>query len=83
MIVAQWLPLLVPELGAEDVQVVQWLVEPRSQVSSGDRVVELLAGGVLFHLQAEVTGILIQVDCDRGCFVRTGETLAWVEPDEE
>ncbi|MCA9052765.1 MAG: hypothetical protein KDA75_02960 [Planctomycetaceae bacterium] len=82
MSVAQWIPLLLPELGADEVQVVQWLVEVNAPVGEGDRVLELLGGGVLFHLSAETSGILIQQDCHRGCIVQTGETLGWIEPSD-
>ena len=82
MSVAQWIPLLLPELGADEIQVVQWLVEVNAPVGEGDRVLELLAGGVLFHLSADTAGTLIQQDCHRGCLVRPGETLGWIDPSD-
>jgi pyruvate/2-oxoglutarate dehydrogenase complex dihydrolipoamide acyltransferase (E2) component len=83
MAVAQWMPVVVPELGADEIEVVQWLVEIDSPVSLGDRLLELLADGVLFHLSADVSGVLMQLDCQRGGSVHAGETLGWIEPADE
>lgn len=82
MTVAQWIPIVVPELGGEPVQVVQWLVEPGTSLVAGDRLLELLTAGVLFHLSADADGVLVQQDCTRGCLVNAGETLGWIEPPE-
>lgn len=72
--------ITLPDLGAESVQIVQWLVEPAAEVLSGDRILELLADGVLFHLSADVSGRLVRQERHRGCIVKTGETLGWIEP---
>jgi len=76
---ANWASVAVPELGCGTVQVVQWLVSPGTVVAAGDRLAELLAGGVLFHLAADVDGVLVEVCRDRGAAASTGETLAWIE----
>lgn len=75
-----WIPLLLPDLGADSVQVVQWLVDTPANVVEGDRILELLADGVLFHLSTTGTGQLARQDCRRGCFVTKGETLGWIDP---
>lgn len=79
MVPENWVPIVMPDLGAAAaVQVVQWLVETPGPVMEGDRVLELLADGVLFHLSAESSGLLLQHDCRRGCLVAAGETLGWI-----
>jgi pyruvate/2-oxoglutarate dehydrogenase complex dihydrolipoamide acyltransferase (E2) component len=76
-------PLRVPDFGrlCSGPRVVQWLMEPGSPVSPGDRVVELLADGVLFHVSCDVSGVIVRIDRPRGSDVTPGETLAWVEPE--
>ena len=78
-------PLIVPRLDAEDspVRLVQWLIEESAPVSTGDRVAELLADGVLFHVSCDVSGVLVRIERHRGADVRTGETLAWIECEAE
>lgn len=83
MAVAHWVPLILPELGASEIEVVQWLVDPLTIVAEGDRVLELLADGVLFHLSADASGVLMQQDCQRGGSVAPGETLGWIEPADD
>jgi pyruvate/2-oxoglutarate dehydrogenase complex dihydrolipoamide acyltransferase (E2) component len=75
------IPVAVPELGSAGraVEVVQWLVDESRAVSVGDRIVELLADGVVFHLTSERSGRLERIERDRGAVVSAGETLAWLE----
>lgn len=70
----------VPELGAGDrpIEVVQWLVDETRMVSAGDRIVELLADGVVFHLTSDRAGLLDRIERSRGAVVQAGETLAWL-----
>ena len=82
MLPTESFPLRVPELGADQIEVVQWLVEVGSPVNEGDRVVELLASGVLFHLSADQSGVLSRQDRSRGEIVQTGEILGWIESGE-
>jgi pyruvate/2-oxoglutarate dehydrogenase complex dihydrolipoamide acyltransferase (E2) component len=78
-----WIPVLLPDLGVDDARIVQWLVAVGGPVAVGDRIAEVLAGGVLIHLAAEAPGVLQKIDCGRGCRVREGEPLAWIEPAAE
>lgn len=54
-------PLVVPECGLGDVPlaVSLWLVPAGAAVLAGDRVVELVAGGVTIDLEAPVSGRLV------------------------
>jgi pyruvate/2-oxoglutarate dehydrogenase complex dihydrolipoamide acyltransferase (E2) component len=79
MPVTQRIPVVLPDLGSQQTTIVQWLVEVPAKVTSGDRILELLADGVLFHLAAEADGWLVQQECRRGCGVTPGETLGWIE----
>jgi hypothetical protein len=56
-------------------------MDEASPVVPGDRVVELLADGVLFHVSCDVPGILLRIERPRGSEVAAGETLAWIEPE--
>ena len=54
-------PLVVPDLGLADrgLAVSLWLVPEAAAVLAGDRVVELVAGGVTIDLEAPVDGRLV------------------------
>ncbi|MFM1902540.1 MAG: hypothetical protein RLZZ440_440 [Planctomycetota bacterium] len=54
-------PLVVPDcrLGDVPLAVSLWLVPPGAAVLEGDRVVELVAGGLTIDLEAPVTGRLV------------------------
>lgn len=77
---SEWIPVLLPDLGVDEARIVQWLVAVGGPVDVGDRIAEVLAGGVLIHLAAETPGILQKIDRGRGCRVREGEPLAWIQP---
>ena len=53
-------PLIVPELGLGSMPVVVslWLVPTGAAVLAGDRVLELVAGGVTIDLEAPISGRL-------------------------
>ena len=54
-------PLVVPDVGLADrgLSVSLWLVPEAAAVLAGDRVVELVAGGVTIDLEAPVDGRLV------------------------
>ena len=77
-------PVTVPELDdrSRPLQLVQWLVDPGTRVHAGDRIAELLAAGVVFHLAAPVDGVLQQVKVRAHSPVVVGDVLAWIAADE-
>lgn len=70
--------LAVPELGLEGVplQVSLWLVPEGAAVMEGDRVVELVAGGVTIDLEAPVSGRLVAQVVDEDDSVAAGTVIA-------
>jgi pyruvate/2-oxoglutarate dehydrogenase complex dihydrolipoamide acyltransferase (E2) component len=57
-----------------------WLVPEGTDVLEGDRVVELLGGGVTIDLEAPVTGRLMRVLVDEDDVVAPGTVLAEFVP---
>ncbi len=74
-------PLIVPDFGIQDMPLVVslWLVPRGAAVMAGDRVVELLAGGVTIDLEAPVTGRLAIPHADEDEPVSVGMILAEFE----
>jgi pyruvate/2-oxoglutarate dehydrogenase complex dihydrolipoamide acyltransferase (E2) component len=72
-------PLVAPEIGIAGVSVSLWLVPEGSDVVEGDRVVELVAGGVTVDLGAPVTGRLVRQCVDEDGPVAAGTVLAEFE----
>lgn len=74
--------LVVPDLGLHDVPlaVSLWLVPVGASVSSGDRVVELVAGGTTVDLEAPVSGRLVTWLVEEDEVVTAGTVLAEFEP---
>ena len=74
--------LVVPDVGIVGVALVLslWLVPEGTDVLEGDRVVELLAGGVTIDLEAPVTGRLMRVLVDEDDAVAPGTVLAEFGP---
>lgn len=74
--------LVVPplELGGMPLSVSLWLVSEGAAVIEGDRVVELVCGGVTVDLEAPVSGRLVSqlVEEDEG--VSAGTVLAEFDP---
>ena len=54
------IPIVLPDLGAEDqpVRFAQWLVDNGDSVLEHDRVAEVLVGGILFHVTSPAEGTL-------------------------
>jgi len=78
---AERVPLVVPEfgLGAVPVVVSLWLVPPGAAVTAGDRVLELVAGGVTIDLEAPVSGRLAAHLVDEDECVAAGTHVAEIE----
>ena len=68
---------MVPEFGLDvPLAVALWLVPEGADVIEGDRVVQLVAGGVTIDLEAPVTGRLAACLVDEDEPVATGTVLA-------
>jgi pyruvate/2-oxoglutarate dehydrogenase complex dihydrolipoamide acyltransferase (E2) component len=75
---------VVPELKAgAPIRVVQWLVDPGTHVLAGDRVVELIASGIVFHVESPAEGVLEEIARGGRAEVGVGEVLGWVELQSE
>jgi pyruvate/2-oxoglutarate dehydrogenase complex dihydrolipoamide acyltransferase (E2) component len=74
----------MPDIGAgsQPMRVAQWLAEPGSQVIEGDRVVEILTGGVLFSVSSPWTGFLDRIDTASQMAVEVGQSLGVINVDD-
>ncbi|MFM9059612.1 MAG: biotin/lipoyl-containing protein [Planctomycetaceae bacterium] len=72
-------PLVAPDVGVVRVALSLWLVAEGSEVVEGDRVVELVAGGVTVDLGAPVSGRLVAQRVDEDAAVAPGDVLAEFE----
>ena len=73
--------LVVPDLGLPNVPVAisVWLVPVGTPVLAGDRIVELVAGGVTIDLESPVTGRLVAQLADEDEPVTAGRIVAEFE----
>lgn len=73
--------LVLPELGLGDREVVAslWLVEPGSEVTAGDRLLEVLSGEVTIDLPSPASGALVETLVDDDEPLRVGQPLAVIE----
>ena len=78
---SQRVALVVPELGLGSLPVVVslWLVPAGAAVQAGDRVLELVAGGVTIDLEAPVSGRLAAQLVDEDESVTAGDAVAEFE----
>jgi pyruvate/2-oxoglutarate dehydrogenase complex dihydrolipoamide acyltransferase (E2) component len=70
--------LLMPDLDLGDIAVSAsvWLVEVGSKVTAGDRLLEVVAGGVTVDLPAPADGILSRVFVTEDDCLSPGQLLA-------
>jgi pyruvate dehydrogenase E2 component (dihydrolipoamide acetyltransferase) len=72
--------LILPELGVPGpVRLSVWLVEDGSEVTEGDRLVELLAGNATVDLPAPASGVLRQKVVGEDEAVISGQVLGHIE----
>jgi pyruvate/2-oxoglutarate dehydrogenase complex dihydrolipoamide acyltransferase (E2) component len=77
--------LIVPELGLREGELVLslWLVPRGSEVTAGDRLVEVLADSVTVDLPAPASGILIKTLVAEDEPIAVGQTLGIIESGDE
>ena len=73
--------LLLPELGLDDSSIVLslWLVPLGSEVTEGDRLVEVLADGVTIDLPSPASGVLVEIAAGEDDRLQAGQLLGVVE----
>lgn len=73
--------LRLPDLGLGETPLVAslWLVRRGSEVSAGDRVLEVLAGDVTVDLSSPASGVLREVLVQDEQLIMVGEPLAIIE----
>ena len=75
---------MVPEFGLDvPLAVALWLVPQGAEVIEGDRVVQLVAGGVTIDLEAPLTGRLVACLAEEDEAVVTGTVLAEFAPEPD
>lgn len=72
-------PILLPELGVANPTVSLWLVEVGSEVSEGDRVLEIVADSVTVDLPAPTTGVLVETLVTDDDPLAVGQLLGIIE----
>ena len=74
-------PIVLPNLGAQEHQIrlVQWLVDTGDRVLEGDRVAEVLVGGVLFHVAAPAEGVVQRTIESEGTPLDSHAQLGFIE----
>jgi len=76
--------LVMPDLGlgASPITVSLWLVELGSEVTEGDRLVELAADSVTVDLPAPASGMLVETLVTEDEEVQAGQLLGIIEGEE-
>ncbi len=70
-------------LGAQEIVVSLWLVRPGSEVSLGDRLIEVLADGVTVDLPAPANGVVVEMLVAEDEPICVGQTLGIIDsPDD-
>lgn len=74
-------PLTLPELGLAGfpVTVSVWHVEVGSEVTAGDRLLEIVAGGVTVDLPSPASGVLAKTFVHEDDELQTGQLLAEID----
>ena len=77
--------ITLPELGASphSIRVVQWLVDVRSEVLAGERLLEVAATGILFVVSAPASGVLRSQAVGVDAIVTPGTVLGTIEAEED
>lgn len=74
-------PIRAPDLGlAMPAKLCGWRMEPGDEMSRGETVAEIVAGGVLYDVAAGVAGRLAMINRDVNAVVSPGEVIGWIDP---
>lgn len=76
--------LIMPDLGmgAQPILTTLWLVEPGSEVSEGDRLLEVVCGVAVVDLPSPASGVLREQFVSEDQVVSPGQSLGVVEERE-
>ncbi len=77
-------PIVLPDLGAsgQPIRLAQWLIESGDGVIEGDRVAEVLVGGMLFHVSAPADGVVTRLIDTEGALLTPATTLGFIETEK-
>ena len=75
--------ILLPNLGADPVEVTVWFAQPGDHLYQGDRVVEVIASGATFDVPAPTTGTLTEQIVFPRDRVVSGQRLGSMRADPE
>jgi pyruvate/2-oxoglutarate dehydrogenase complex dihydrolipoamide acyltransferase (E2) component len=77
-------PLVLPDLDVDHVPatISLWLVDLGSEVTEGDRLVEVLAGGATIDLPSPATGRLVETLVGEDDTVTAGAVLGIIETED-
>lgn len=67
------------DLGNLPIRASLWLVEPGSEVTEGDRILEVLAGEVTVDLPSPASGVLIETLVSEDDELHAGQRLAVID----
>lgn len=78
-------PIRLPELGAnqQEIHLSSWLVRPGDEVSSSDRLVEVLIHGISFDVYADRCGWMGPIRVFEGAVLQVGDVLGWLRPHDD
>lgn len=77
-------PVTIPDMGLMQPMCVSvWFARPGDYVLEGDRLVEILAGDVVFDVTAPISGKLVRIERDQTDPVQVGDVVAWLEQLED
>jgi pyruvate/2-oxoglutarate dehydrogenase complex dihydrolipoamide acyltransferase (E2) component len=74
-------PVTIPDLGSaeHELRISAWFAEPGDSIEQGDRLFEVLIGGITCDVAAECTGRLARIEKDLDAIVAPGDVVAWIE----
>ena len=72
-------PIIVPDLGLDEITFSLWLVDVSTEVIEGDRVLELLADGVTVDLSAPASGTLVEIFVTEDDPIAPGQIVGVIE----
>ena len=78
-------PICLPDLGAnqQEIQLTSWRVRPGDEVSSSDRLVEVLMRGISFDIHADRCGRMGPIRLFEGALLQVGDVLGWLCPHDD